>query len=154
MEEKMYYANKFNLASGNIKKTWDIIKNITLGCDYVYCQPVTEIKVDNNLITDSNITANKCNYFFSNVGPVLANKIPKTPGDISDYMSGNFSKSMDIIDSSSDEIIRTVNLLKSSFSKGADDISSVVTKKEINELSLPLSIISNKSFKLGQFKTN
>ena len=56
--------------------------------------------------------------FFSNVGPVLANKIPKTNGDISDYMSGNFSKSMRIIDTISDEIISTVNLLKSSFSKG------------------------------------
>ena len=48
---------------------------------------------------------------------------------ITHYMSGNFSKSMGIIDTNSDEIIRTVNLLKSSFSKGADDISSVVTQK-------------------------
>ena len=75
MAEKMYYSNKINLAFGNIKKTWDIIKNITLGCDHVNSQPVTEIKVDNNLITDSNIMANKFNSFFSNVGPVLANKI-------------------------------------------------------------------------------
>ena len=58
--------------------------------------------------------ANKFNSFLSNVVPVLANKIPKTHGDISDYMSGNISKSMGIIDTISDEIIRTVNLLKSS----------------------------------------
>ena len=64
MVEKMYYANKFNLALGNIKKTWDIIKNLTLGCDHVNSQPVTEIKVDNNFITDSNIMANKFNSFF------------------------------------------------------------------------------------------
>ena len=77
MEEKMYYANKFNLALGNIKNTRDIIKNITMGYDHVNSQSITEIKVDNNLITDSNIMANKFNYFFSNVGPDLANKIPK-----------------------------------------------------------------------------
>ena len=118
MAEKMYYANKFNLALGNIKKTWDIIKNITLRCDHVNSQPVTEIKVDNDLITDSIIMANKFNYFFSNVGPFLANKIPKTHGDVSDYMSGNFSKNMSIIDTNSDEIIRTINLLKFSFSNG------------------------------------
>ena len=76
MAEKMYYANKFKLALDNIKKTWDIIKNIVLGCDQVNSQPITEIKVDNNLITDSNIMTNKFNYFFSNIGPVLANKIP------------------------------------------------------------------------------
>ena len=58
---------------------------------------------------------------------------------------------MGIINTNSDEIIRTVNLLKYSFSKEADDISSVVTIQVFNELSLPLSIISNKSFKLGQF---
>ena len=102
-----------------------------MGCDYVHSQPVTEIKVDNNLITDSNIIANKFNSFFSNVGPVRANKIPKTHGDISDYMSDNFSKSMGVIDINSDEIIRTINRLKSSFNKGVDDISSVVTKKKL-----------------------
>ena len=70
--EKMYYANKFNLALGNIKKIWDIIKNIRLGCDHPNSQLFTEIKVDNNLITDSNIMANKFYYYFSKVGPILA----------------------------------------------------------------------------------
>ena len=60
--------------------------------------------------------------FFSNIVPVLANKIPKTHGDILDYRSGNFSKSVGIINTNSDEIIRTVNLLKSNFSKEADDM--------------------------------
>ena len=55
-----------------------------MGYDYVNSQPITEIKIDNNLITDSNIITNKCNSFFSNVGPVIANKSPKTHGDILD----------------------------------------------------------------------
>ena len=63
----MYYANKFNLALGNIKKTWDIIKNITLGCDHPNSQPLTEINVNNNLISDSNIMAN--NFFFLKCWP-------------------------------------------------------------------------------------
>ena len=66
-------------------------------------------------------------------------------------MSGNSFKSMGIIDINSDEILRTVNLLKSSFSKWADNISLVVAKRVINELSLPFSIIFNKSFHLGHF---
>ena len=48
-------------------------------------------------------------FFSSDVGPVLANTIPKTHGDISDYVCDNSSKSMNIIDIISDEIIRTVN---------------------------------------------
>ena len=55
----------------------------------------------------------------------------KTYGDILDYKSANFSKSMAIIDTNSGEIIRTVNLLNYSFSKGADDILSAVTHKTV-----------------------
>ena len=79
--------------------------------------------------------------FVSNVGPVLTNNITKTHCDILDYMSANSLKSMGInriIHANSYEIIRIVNILKSSFSKGPDDITSVVTKNVINELSLPL----------------
>ena len=67
MAEKMDYANKFKFALDIIKNTWDIIKSITMGYDHVNSQPITEIKVDNNLMTDSNIIANKFNYFFLNV---------------------------------------------------------------------------------------
>ena len=42
MAEKMYYANKFNLALGNIKKLWDIIKHY-IGIHHVNSQPITEI---------------------------------------------------------------------------------------------------------------
>ena len=45
MVEKMYYANKFNLALSNIKKTWDIIKNITLGCDHVTANTLLKLKL-------------------------------------------------------------------------------------------------------------
>ena len=55
MAEKMCYANKFNLALGNIKETSHIIKKIILGCDHVNSKPVTEIKVDYKFITDSNM---------------------------------------------------------------------------------------------------
>ena len=113
------------MALSNIKKTCDIITNITMRCDHVNSQSITEIKVDNNIITDCNIKANKFNYFFSNVDPVLANTIRRKRGDISNYMSGNFSTSTGIIDTNYNVIIWTVNLLKSTFSKGSDDISSV-----------------------------
>ena len=78
MAEKMYYANKFNLALGNIKKTWIVIKNITLRCDHVNSQTITEIKVDNNLITSSNIMANKCHSFSQMLAQSLQIKFQKT----------------------------------------------------------------------------
>ena len=144
----MYYASKFNLTFGLCKKTWDITKIFTTGYDHVNSQNITEIRVDNNIITDSNIIANIFNSFFSNVGPI---PISKTHGDILDYMSGNSLKIMGITDTNGDEIIGIVNLLKSSFSKELTTFSSRATKKVINDLYFLLSIIFNKSFELGQF---
>ena len=91
MAEKTYYDSKFNLAFGNIKKKWDFIKHIAMGYDHANSKNHhwNSSRVDNSLITDSNIIANKFNSFFSNVGPVFANNIPKTHGDIIDNMSGN-----------------------------------------------------------------
>ena len=53
-----------------MKKILGIIKDITLRYDYLNSQPITEIKADNNLVTDSNIMENTFNYLFSNVRPV------------------------------------------------------------------------------------
>ena len=114
----MYYANKFNLALGNIKKIWDIIKILHWDPTMLTANPLLKL-----------LKFQKHMVIFQIIWAVT----------------------LGIIATNSDEIIRTVNLLKASFSKGADDISSVVTKKVIYELSLPLSIIINKSFELGQF---
>ena len=73
----MYYANKFHMALDNIRKTWDIIKNITLGCNHVNSQPITEIKVDNNLITDSNIMTNNFKSFSQMLAQSLQMKVQK-----------------------------------------------------------------------------
>ena len=58
---------------------------------------------------------------------------------------------MGIIDTNSDEIIRTVNLWNLVLVKGLTIFHQWSQKKVINELFVPLSIIFNKSFKLGQF---
>ena len=135
---------------GNIKRPGILLKILHLDVIMLTDNPLLKLKLIITLLLI--VISWQINLIlFPQCFPVLADKIPKTHGDISDYMSANFSKSMGIIDTNSDEIIKMVNLPKSSFSKGADDISSVVTKKVINELYLPLSIIFNISFKLGQF---
>lgn len=151
LAEKMYYSNKFESAMGSIKKTWETIKSITIGPDYINKHSITEIRADNITITDNSVIANKFNSFFSNIGPALATKIPHADGDVSDFLRGNFPNSMGIINTDHNEIINIAKLLKSSSSKGADDISSTVVKGLIAEISSPLSIIFNKSFELGQF---
>ena len=95
-----------------------------------------------------------CEYqvSFLNVGPNLANNIPQINDDsVTNYITGSYPNSMSILESTHNEIINIVNLLKYGSSVGIDEISSVVVKAVILEISKPLNTIINLSLKSGQF---
>ena len=58
---------------------------------------------------------------------------------------------MSILESTPYQLINIVNLLKSGSSVGIDELSSVVIKAVILEISIPLNTISNLSLNSGQF---
>ena len=58
---------------------------------------------------------------------------------------------MFITDTSCNEIMNIVQFVKSNSSKGNDDLSPLILKEIISEISLPLTTIFNKSFANGQF---
>ena len=58
---------------------------------------------------------------------------------------------MSILKSTPNEIINIVNLLKSGSSVSIDEISSVVVKAVILEISIPINTIINLSLNSGQF---
>ena len=85
-------------------------------------------------------------------GPNLAKNIPQINGDsVTNYITGSYPNSMSILESTPNEIIKIVNLLKSGSSVGIDEIYSVVVKAVILEISTPLNTIINLSLNSGQF---
>ena len=83
ISERLCYQDKFNSAKGDIKKTWHVLKNI-VNTDYGTKQCVQEIKINNQLINDQNIIAQKFNEYFVSIGPNLAENIDlakDAPGD-------------------------------------------------------------------------
>jgi hypothetical protein len=78
-------------------------------------------------------------------------KIPTTDGDISEYLTGDYSKSIFLPANVPMEIINVEKMLKPSSSKGNYGISSKIIKEVISELSAPLSTICNISLQNGQF---
>jgi len=147
--EKLHYSNKFQQAQGNLSKTWEIIKKL-INPDQSK-KPINEIKLDNNTITDTKVIANKFNEYFTNVGPLLANKIPVVSGDPLKFIPGDFSKSMALYETDPSEIIHIAQQLKTSTSKGHDGILPYVIKQTIDVIATPLSIIFNLSLKNGIF---
>ena len=61
-------------------------------------------------------------------------KIPSAIGDITEYLTGQYTNSMFIVGTNENEIMNIVIMLKSSFSKGNDVISSKIVKHVIMEI--------------------
>ena len=74
----MYYANKFNLAFGNIKRPGILLKILHWDATMLTANPLLKLKLIITLLLIVISWQINLIHFFSNVGPVLANKIPKT----------------------------------------------------------------------------
>ena len=122
--ERLYYQDKFNSAMSDIKKTWHVLKNI-VNTDYGTTPCVKEIKINNQLVNDQNIIAQKFNEYFISIGPNRAEKIDivkDAPGDAVSYISGHYKISTFLTDTSPSEICSIVSCLKSTSSSGYDGI--------------------------------
>ena len=83
---KIYYSNKLLKRTGDIKKTWNVMKDI-IGKSKIIStnlpRKLTIKKVDVNKLE----IADGFNDFFTNIGQKLASKIPKSPKTFETYIN-------------------------------------------------------------------
>jgi hypothetical protein len=149
--KKNYYSNLLEKSIGNVKKKWNIIKEV-VGNKQVNKNTIpkrlqTEMNKD---VFDKNEIANMFNNFFINIGKNLAESI--TPGNKS--FKSFLKKAHSVMDESeisSNELRTALNFLKINKSPGLDDINSSVLKSVFDIIESPLLIIFNLSLKTGVF---
>ena len=133
-----------------MKETWKTLNNV-LGRNKQTKLPDFFKDSDGNKITDSNKIANNFNDFFNtNIGTKLANKISSPDSNyVSPLKSENQQNSTFLNPTNIDEIIKITKNLKASNSSGIDNISTKLLKMTINEIAPVLSRIFNKSLLSG-----
>jgi hypothetical protein len=82
--EKLYYTNRFDDVKNDMSKTWSLIKS-TIRHDSVKNNSINALNHDNKIINEPQQIADAFNKYFSNVGPVLASKIPDPGGNFLDF---------------------------------------------------------------------
>ncbi|CAG4983697.1 unnamed protein product [Colias eurytheme] len=150
--KQKYYQMQLQHNEKDIKKTWNIIKD------------VCNMKVKNDLPTElltigSNTkeSLNKINNFFTTVGGSLAEEIlkilHKTENDLANQIKSSTSMihSMSFVPTDSYEIGKIINELKASSAPGLDGISSRLIKEAKEFLIGPLEYLCNLSLEQGQF---
>ena len=147
-EKSKLYKNKFEGASGNPKKTWEIINQLR-GKLKKSMNP--EFVIDNKRIYDRRTIANAFNKYFASIASKLNDEVkikPLTGTKYSDFMPHRQANSMFLYDCNEEEIKQ---LIKSLENGKSSDIPVSVIKKCSNIISPILALQFNYLMEIGTF---
>ena len=149
--KKLYYNNCFESCKNDIKATWKNI-NIILNRTKKKKDFPKHFLVNGDSVSDPAEIVNKFNFYFTNIGPELAQKIDPPRGEnFTDYLDAPAQSKFDFVPTTTDKIIEVINNLKSKTSQGIDKISNKLLKEIKYEISDSLMIIINQCLAQGTF---
>ena len=148
--EKYYYATEFDKYKGDLKKTWNLIRSITnMGPRDT---TIESLNVNGAKIEDAEAIANKLNNYFVSIAQVLDDKIPGSLDSFMKYMKPPPLRSFGLISTSSSEVLNLSQSIRTTHSKGMDDIDPCIAGPNIDCIAQPLAELINCSFTTGIFQ--
>ncbi len=84
---QLNYASSLHASRKNLKRTWDILKEVTTGKSPR--KQILEITTETGPITDPTLIAEEFNNFISNIGSKIASSIPPSFTDPLSYIPEN-----------------------------------------------------------------
>lgn len=133
----------------NLKKTWDIIKEVTN--DNINKNNIKAIvNGKNETIIDPNLMSTEFNTFFRDVGPKLAKKIKPSPKNFKSNTGPNVDSCF-LAPVTANDLTILINSLKNNVKSGEDQITSEILKQNHKYLINPLLHVINCIFSTGVF---
>ena len=102
-------------------------------------------------ITDQNEIAKNFNKHFATIGEKTDNKIPKSKQKVTDYLKHRNLNSFFLKPVNEKEIQNIISNTANNKAVGPNSVPNFLLKQFKEELSIPLSLIINASFKTGIF---
>ena len=132
----------------NSKKSWGVLNEIlNRSKKSSLCG---SLLINDCLTSDKNQIAEHFNQYFSNIGTTLAQNIPNSTRNFSDFLSGHYPDSLFFSPVGIEEILRSIRSLNPT-SSGNDGISGKIMKLCAPVIAYPLSEIFNNCLNLGYF---
>ena len=147
-----YYPNKCEEIRNNGSKLWKLINKITNKSSNKQTV-INKITVGEIVHEHPKIIANELASYFASIGEKLSNALPESKQTISTYLNKipMCPKTMYVTPTTPTEIDTIIMKLASKKSSGYDHISNQMLKWLRSVITLPLSIIYNKSLQEGCF---
>ena len=150
--KKQYYQERLNSSKGNIKKTWEVIKEV---CEMKKnIEPTVELL---DIDVSPKQSLDTVNNFFTGVGEALANslltRMGKTEQDLSREAAQDTSPpdSMSFVPTDPYEVRGIILGLRSHTAPGWDKITAEILKQNVLCLAPPIAYMCNLSLSTGRF---
>ena len=152
--KREYYQSKCRKYRKETKKLWTIINDIT-GRHIKKETMIQTLKVGNRITKEANEITQTLSKFFANVGKEYADRIPKSGNSIKNYLNKIPENPLSVFmtPTSSKEVSTVIHGLNNKDSSGFDDISNRILKGITSGISVPLSVLTNRSIVEGIFPT-
>ena len=95
--------------------------------------------------------AENFNFFFTNIGPNIAKRIPKGRKSPMTYLNDKILKSFFFYSTTPDEIIKIIKSFSNNKSAGPNSLPTPILKNCADVLSFPISYLVNLSFTTREF---
>jgi len=147
--EKSYYFDKIKCLSGNLRKTWQLIGDLTGKVQRE--DTVGSFIINGVTITDKTVIVEKLNEYFVNIGSQLAATIQPSPSHFSNYLKQTYMNSFVFFPTNAAEVINIVSAFQNKQSFGFDNIPVNIMKSSISYIAEPIAAIINSSLDTGIF---
>ena len=153
LSKRNYYSTFFTTNMGNLRKTWEGIREIVSIKEKSKCTPNCIMSNGKN-ITNQKEIANNFNSFFSSIGNKIQNEIFSQHKSYSDFLKNSSQNSIFLTPTDPSEVASLISSLNTKKATGPNSIPSFIISKISKEVSIPLSSLINCSFVTGTFPTN
>ena len=132
-----------------MKQTWSIMNNF---CKINNKGVNITLKINETIITDTQVIVDKYNIFFSKIGDQVISELVKNNNvNYKQYLTNPTDARFQFEEVSVDTTMQLISKLKSKDTKGHDLISNNLLKVIKHEIVKPLTFIMNQSLKTGTF---
>ena len=142
-----YYKEKITECSGNVKKTWEMINNIS---GRKSCNKTKVFKINNQYTDDEELIANTFNNYYADIGSTTANSLGPSNLSYNDFLPNRNYPEIHWYDVTDFEIKRIVTKLNTT-RPGPDGIPITIIKNNIEALSPIITHLCNISLRNGKF---
>ena len=143
--KQTYYQSILKDCQNDMRRTWQIMKEITGKCKVNSNRFPKSINVNGKSIKKNSRIAEEFNKYFTNVGPNLASKIQNTSKTFEDFLFP-VQKNMECKGLTFEVFEKVFKSVKHNKTAGHDDIVSNIIIKVHDEISYPSFMIFHSSF--------